>query len=393
MRQYFAALILLLSPLLAQGQKTLAGNTVTVSEVVNGNLYVSEGTITIKAPVHGDLVVAGGTVIINDTVTNDIMAIGGTITINGYTGGDVRSGGGEIFIKKNIGGDLLIGGGRIHIENGATINGGLIAGSGDIEMNGIVKGDIKTGAGTFKMNGTAMHNMDCRASDIFINGAVNGNAVLAAQNINIGSTAIFQQNVRYWSKNKTIAFGNSVKNGEAIYDPSLEIKSGRWAYIGFTTLLGLLWYLITAFIFILLVQYFFGKTIADAADTAFAKALKSTGYGLLFIILVPVGLVLMMITIVGIPLAILTAILYVVLLLMANIISSAVITCWINSRGNRQWRFWPLAFANLAVFIVYRLVTITPFFGPLIMFVITCMTFGALLMNLRITRKKTLVTV
>jgi len=388
MRQYFATLFVLLSPLIAQGQKTLAGNTVIVSEMVNGNLYVSAGTVTINAPVRGDLVVVGGTVIINDTVTNDIMAAGGNITINGYTGGDVRTGGGEIFIKKNIGGDLLIGGGRIHIENGATIGGGLIAGSGDIEMNGIVTGNIKTGAGTFKMNGTAMHNLDCRAGDIFINGTINGNAVLAAQNVSIGSTAAFQQNVRYWSKSKNVAFGNTIKNGEAIYDPNLEIKSGHWAYIGFSTLLGLLWYLIMAFIFILLIQYLFGKTIASAADTVFSKSLKSTGYGLLFIVLVPVSIVLMIITIVGIPLAILTVMLYVMLLLLANIIASAVITSWINNRGNKKWGFWTLAFANLGVFIVYRLITITPFFGPIIMLVVTCMTFGALLLNMRIPRKQ-----
>jgi len=388
MRQYFATLFVLLSPLIAQGQKTLAGNTVIVSEMVNGNLYVSAGTVTINAPVRGDLVVVGGTVIINDTVTNDIMAAGGNITINGYTGGDVRTGGGEIFIKKNIGGDLLIGGGRIHIENGATIGGGLIAGSGDIEMNGIVTGDIKTGTGTFKMNGTAIHNLDCRAGNIFINGTINGNAVFAAQNVSISSTAAFQRNVRYWSKNKNVAFGNTIKNGEAIYDPSLEIKSGHWAYIGFSTLLGLLWYLTSVFIFILLIQYFFGKTVADAADTALAKALKSMGYGVLFIILVPVGIVLMMITVVGIPLAIFIAILYAILLLLANVIASAVITSWINSRGNKKWSFWPLAFANLGVFIVYRLVTITPFFGPVIMLVVTCMTLGALLINKRMPKKE-----
>ncbi|MBS1687576.1 MAG: polymer-forming cytoskeletal protein [Bacteroidetes bacterium] len=393
MKQYFALLFLFLSPLFAQGQKTLAGNTIIVSEAVNGNLYISAGSITINAPVRGDLVVAGGTVIINDSVTDDIMAIGGTITINGYTGGDVRTGGGEIFIKKNIGGDLVIGGGRIHIENGATINGGLLAGSGEIEMNGIVKGDMKAGSGTFKMNGTAMHNMDCRAGDIFINGTINGNAVLAAQNINIGPTAAFQQNVRYWSRSKQLAFGNTIKNGEAIYDPNLEIKSGRWAYIGSSTVLGLLWYLGTVFIFILLVQYFFGKTIADAGAIAFAKSLKSVGYGLLFIVLVPIGVVLMMVTIVGIPLAILIVILYAMLLLLANIITSSVITSWINSRSNKKWGFWPFAFANLGIFIVYRLVTITPFFGPTIMFIVTCMAFGAILINVRMRGKRPLATI
>lgn len=389
MKKISIAALLLVSSILSFGQKTLTGDQVTVSEPVNGNLYISAGTIIINAPVHGDLVVAGGTVTINDSVTNDILAIGGTITINGNTGGDVRTGGGEIFIKKEVGGDLLIGGGRVHVEQGTVINGSLIAGSGDIEMNGNTKGNIKIGAGTLKMNGTAGGNIDCRAGDIAMNGTVNGTSTLAAQNLKISPTAVFHNNVRYWTKNKDLSFGNTIKSGKAIYDPSLEMKSGHWAYIGFTTLFGMLWYLATIFTFILIIQYFFSKVMSRASETAASNTLKSIGYGLLFFILVPVGIVILMLTIVGIPIAILTAIAYSIVLLLGNVIVSVIITHWLNNRSNKHWRFWPMVFVNLGVFAVYKLITLTPFFGFVVMLILAAISFGAILQNIRL-RKATL---
>ena len=53
-----------------------------------------------------------------------------------------------------------------------------------------------------------------------------------------------------------VDFKQSLKNGKAIYDPSISIGSGEWYYLGAATILGLLWYLGMAFLMILIIEYF-----------------------------------------------------------------------------------------------------------------------------------------
>ncbi|HEX6892825.1 MAG TPA: hypothetical protein VF141_19085, partial [Chryseolinea sp.] len=297
------SLFFLLSTLLVAGQvlsQVRSGEDVVIDDIVNGDLYIAGGTVTINAPVNGDLVVAGGTIVVNDSISQDILAAGGDITINGFVGDDVRSAGGKIRLSSRVAGDFVVGGGEINIDGRSVILGNLLSGGGKTTLDGTVQGNVKAAAGEFTLNGVVEQEMDCRGGDIIINGSVSGMARLAAKDIELGSRAHFNKDVRYWNEDGQLDFGDTVSGGTATFDPSLEIDDGRWHYLGFASFIMAAWYLGTAMVMIFLIQYLFGPVLRNAADTVKNASLKSLGLGLLFLVGAPASIVLLFITIIGI---------------------------------------------------------------------------------------------
>lgn len=356
------------------------GNNVIISSPVHEDLYVAGGTITINAPIHGDLIIAGGTININDTIIGDILIAGGEIIFNGFAGDDIRCAGGKIRISRNVAGDVVVTGGSIIIDKGITI-GNLVVSGGSVTVDGNVNGEVKGFFGEFVLNGNVAKDITCRGKKITINGTVEGKSALAASDIIIGSNAIFNNEVRYWNRKGSLDFGQSLKNGNAIYDPGLSIDTDKWYYLGAATVLGLLWYLGMAFLLISIIQYLFSATMKKAGDTVFNNTWKSIGLGFLFFIAVPIAAVIALITVVGVPVGILLMIGYVALLLLATIITSVVTANWLNNRNNRQWNYWRIVFAALAIFIVLKILASIPFLGWLILFVMVCMAYGGIIRN------------
>ena len=368
--------------LFANAYRIQWGRTVTISTPVYEDLYIAGGTVTINAPIYGDVIIAAGTIIINNTITNDLLLAGGKVTINSYVADDIRCAGGELHILKDIGGDLVITGGTVEIAKGVSINGGLITSGGNIVVHGVVNGNIKAAAGSFTFNGIANKNFECRADKLILNGNVIGKSVLAAREILFQPNASFNNSVRYWNKAGKLDFKQSLKNGNVVFDPTLKITSKNWYYLGHTTIVGLIWYLLTVFLFILLIQYLFGNIFKKAGHSTGHSLLRSLGSGFLFLIGVPVATALLLITIIGIPIGLILIATYVVIVLLATVITSLVFASWYNEKFEYNWGYWKIALSALAMFILFKLISFTPLLGWLIMIVIACIAFGSLIRNI-----------
>lgn len=359
------------------------GNNIIISQPVYENLYVAGGSVTINAPIHGDLIIAGGTIIINDSVTNDILLAAGRATFNGFVGGDIRCAGGNIRIIKSVTGDVVVTGGRVSIDKGVTI-GSLLMSGGNITVDGDVKGAF----GNLFLNGDITKDVDCRGRRITVNGKIGGKSVLAARYIYIGNDAVFNDNVRYWNKQDTLDFKQSLKNGNATYDPSIRVRLGEWYYLGASTIFGLLWYLGMALLMIMIVQYLFSTTMKEAADTVFNHTLKSLGFGLLFLIGVPVIVIISFITIIGVPVGLLLVFSYITLLLLSTIITSIITANWFNNRNSYEWNYRRIAFTSFGIFILLKLISLIPFAGWLILILMVCISFGSILINVNWRKNK-----
>jgi hypothetical protein len=363
------------------------GNNVTITIPVYEDVYVAGGTVTISVPIHGDLIIAGGTIIINDSVTNDILLTGGNVTFNGFVGDDIRCAGGNIRISKNVVGDVVVAGGTVIVDKGVTI-GGLITAGGNITLDGNVNGELRGAFGELILNGAVLKNMDCRGGEITVNGSIGGTSVIAANEINIGNNAAFNNDVRYWNKKGSLDFKQSLKNGKATYDASMRMQRGEWFYLGAATIVGLLWYLGMALLMIMIVQYLFCNTMKDAAIIVYNQSLKSLGFGFLFFIVVPVTAVIAFVTVIGVPVGLILMFGYIALILLASIITSLIIAHWFNNRNNYNWKYWKLVVVAFGIFVLLKLISTTPFVGWLIISLTTCMAFGGILLNINWKRKK-----
>jgi cytoskeletal protein CcmA (bactofilin family) len=361
-----------------------SGDKVTITQPVHEDIYITGGTVVINAPIYGDLIVAGGTITLNDSVAFDVIAAGGEIFVNGYVGDDIRIAGGRLHISGNVGGDVVIAGGTISIDKSVIIHGSMLAASGEVIVDGTIMQQLKSGAGKFTLNGTVQKDVDCRGGELKINGHILGKSMLAADKIEIGENAEFHNDIQYWNKSGSIDFQKSIKKGLANYDPTLQIKSGRWHYLGFTTALAVLWYLGAALVVILILEYLFSATLRKAATTVLNQSLQSLGFGALLAVALPVAMIISFITVIGVPVGLIILFAYLILLMLATAITSVVIANWINNvYFSGSWEILKLSFASFGIFILLKLFSLTPFVGFPITVLMVCMAWGGILLNVK----------
>jgi hypothetical protein len=369
-------------------QRIEYGDAVVISQPVNENLYVGAGNVTINAPINGDLIIAGGNVTINDTVHKDLLVVGGTVMLNGYMGGDLRCAGGTIHVKKDVNGDILSTGGTLTIDKNVTVAGSLIITGGKMEVYGTIKGFMKCASGTLLFNGVVEKDFDNQSGKIDFDGRVLGSTKMSAPDINLGGNAAFMKDVKYWNAAGNLDFKQSLKGGIATFDPTLQVESPKWYYAGGATFLALLWYLGSALLTILLLQYLFSKTMMKAANTAFFETMKSVGYGFLYIIGIPALMVVAFLTIIGLPIGFLLLSGYIMSLIIATSLTSVVAANWLNNRYDKKWTFWQMSFVALGIFVVIKLLTFVFVLGWFIITIAVLIAFGAILLNVN-WRKKT----
>jgi len=386
-------LLLLASPMLAM--QILSGNDIRISQPVREDLYVFGGTITIDAPVYGDIYSAGGTVTVNDTVYGDLVVAGGNVYLRGVVQDDVRAAAGSLLVAGNISGDLIIAGGTVTVEPSAGIGGDIAISGGTITLSSTVSGSVKAAGGVVTINSAIGKNLSFNGGELTLNGAVNGASEIAATKFHLGENAALRGNVRYWTDAGEINFGNALQNGAiATFDPSLRTQYERpdMRYLGFASFLAVLWYLLAMFILVWLGQWLFTQTIKNAALTAQAEPVRSLGYGFLYFAAVPVAVVLLFVTLIGIPVGLIALFLYLLLLALANIITALIGAHWINHAKNYHWRSIQLVLVAFGLFILLKIVGFIPVIGWIVKIAAVFVAFGAVVENSRIFRRKGAVT-
>jgi hypothetical protein len=368
-------------------QRLELGKDIIITQAVNENLYTSGNNITINAPVYGDLVTAGSNITINDTIQKDILLAGGTVFFNGYAGDDVRCVGGTLYVKKDIRGDLIITGGTVIVDKNVTIGGNLLISGGEINLNGTVKGNVRGAFGKLSMNGIVEQDMICKGGQLIVNGTVMGKSILSAPDIEIGDNASFNNDVRYWNTEGSLDFKQAVKKGQATYDPSLQIETGHWYYAGWMSLAAVIWYLGTAILMIFLTQFLFPKTMRRASDTVSKETMKSLGYGVLYLVGVPVAMVIAFITVIAIPIGLILLFGYILTMALAAVITSVVAANWLNTKYNHNWGTGKMVLITTGIFIVLKLLSATVILSWVVS-VASLIAFGAILININWRRKE-----
>jgi len=139
------------------GPTTFAmGGNVVQETPADGDLYMVGGDIKLLAGVAGKLYATGGNVQLDGPVAGSAYAAGGNVEITSPVGGDVRVAGGDVRLASSarIGGDLSIAGGSIEIEG--PIAGGVHAAGGHVRIDNVVRGDASVRAGSVVLGPNAV---------------------------------------------------------------------------------------------------------------------------------------------------------------------------------------------------------------------------------------------
>jgi hypothetical protein len=147
-------LILLVLPLPALALEVRSGSDVRIDQATDDDVIATGGMIVVDAPV-GSLIAAGGQVTVNAPVKGDVIAAGGQITINSDVGGKVVAAGGTITVNGKVGTNAVLTGGTIALGSGASVARDALVSGGSVTNSGMVAGKLSVRANTFENRGTA----------------------------------------------------------------------------------------------------------------------------------------------------------------------------------------------------------------------------------------------
>jgi cytoskeletal protein CcmA (bactofilin family) len=337
-----AALLLAAVPVVASAQATddeRFGGTVIVDdgETVDG-LETVAGTVIVRGTVDGDLAATAGTVVITGTVTGDAEVVGGSLVVEGTVDGDLRTAAGSVVLR-----------------DGARVGGTVEAAAGSVTLDGAVDGDARLAGEEVRIGSTAS-----------VGGSVEYDAgtFVLAEGVTVGGTVteVDEVNIVF-----TPFFGAP---GDVEFPSGPVFPPGTFAVYGLfvNALLGVV---------LLAVAPGFADRVTDLGTT---RALRSGGVGLLTFVAVPVALLVLAITIIGLPLSLVGAVLFALTLWVVQIYGALVVGTATLALFERENRWGALAVGLLVLLVL----SFVPFqLGELLRFVVLLVGLGAVVLALR----------
>jgi cytoskeletal protein CcmA (bactofilin family) len=306
---------------------TRTGGTVLVDsgETVEGDLTAYAGTVIVRGTVQGDLTAYAGTVFVDGEVTGGVEVFGGTLRVTGSVGGDAQTFGGTVFL-----------------EDGATIGGSLDAGAGTVVLDGSVGSDVRADAGSVTLGPTA----------------------------SVGGDLLYSGTL---DRADGAAVEGSVERREAV-----SVGGGG---SGMPSLPGYLfdtyWLLATMAAGAVLLLAFPGVD-RSVVDRVTRDPLRTGGYGALALVGAPAALLVAMLTVVGIPLAVLGLLLYLLVLWVGSIYGRVAVGAWLLAQVDVENRWAALVVGMVAVALVVRVLALLPFVDFLFSTAVGVLGLGAL---------------
>jgi hypothetical protein len=325
-------------------------------EVVNDDIYFAGNSVTVEGTINGDLVAAGSEIRVTGTINGGVIAAGGSIIVNGNVTNDIRAAGGVVKIGGNVEDNVLAFTGQFILEKNARIARDLTLGAGNAVIDGAVNGNINGGV-----------------SDLEMRGATKGNVTIEiGKNIRIFPGATIGGDLEYTAPRQGEISG--IVSGKTNYK-EIPVKKEYLASKMEGEIIGYLWLLLIGIISLLLAPELTQKN----SDRVSVKPLRNLLWGLIFLIITPIVVVLLLITIIGIPLSLILLISYIIIIYISRIYVGFWVGQYVLKKLKKETRFKVLTMA-LGLLIVLIGINL-PIIGIFIHFVVLLVGLGAIVLT------------
>ena len=276
---------------------------------IKADMFEFAPDIKITEPVSRDLVVVGGKIEIADKVEQDVFAAGGTINILADVAGDVMAAGTRLVIDSEIQGNVSALAQTIEITENANILG----------------------------------SMRIKAETVIISGNIQGNAQIDAYELE--QTGIIAGELNY---KKIESKKHTSKN----------------SFLWFFRLIGLFGMLIVGLILVSI----WPKAIKRLISGSIKNPLKDFAFGIAALIATPIIVLVLMLTIIGFPLALILVAAYLIALYLAQILTGIILGTYLFGafKGRDHAKKSPLLAIMIIGVIVLWLITGIPVVGGLL---------------------------
>lgn len=352
-------------PVLAQGFELLpAGQTIDSDYIRVGNAVQIDGEI------KGDAFLIGGLVTVNGKVDGDLFILAGKANINGEVGSSVRVMAGDATINAPVGRNIALVCGNCSVTRQSTIAGSLLAAAGNFEVSA-----AKIGRG-FRFFG----------SRLFLNSEIGSESfVVADREFLLGPKASISGHLKYTGSKEVILETGATVAGTISYQKQ-KIEESYPRFFGARTILesykkvkpltDLFSFAVSALVGFILLGLFprgFEKVTMAIENKPYA----SLGWGIVAALAIPVIIVLFTLTVVGIPVALVLAVLFYLLWLAAQYLTAFFLGRKILLSRFGERRGWAIV---LGLFLIY-LLGLLPVLGNLTKLILVLFALGALVLS------------
>lgn len=353
---FAAALCLVPQPVKAE-ETTAALNeaSVTLDDLMKtdsvGNVYFTGDSMTFdNKSSEKDFYMAGNDCkISNSDITQDALVAGNTLSFNNVNvGGSMRAAGYSIAINDvKVKNNITAAASSISVGPETTSDAAVLA-AGSVSFDGTC-GDLKIFAGNVTVNGT-----------------VTGDALICADKVTIAESAVINGNLRVESGKEPVISDSATVNSldyEKVVevDDDVEENISMGARIAHKLLSRVYWIpaiVLIAFIFCLVL----GKALNGSSEMLLKKPAVMLGSGAVTLIALPVALILLCITYIGLPLAVLLTLLMLPVMFFAVTFTGASVGRIVF----KTMHPWLASIIGTAILVFVRII---PIIGGLVLFV------------------------
>ncbi|MEN6389938.1 MAG: hypothetical protein ABFD04_05935 [Syntrophomonas sp.] len=339
-----------------------SGDTLTIAEGnLVGPLFLSGNYVTVNADVDGDVFVAGQSVTINGKVNGDVIAAAQSITVKGVVNGDVRGAANQIDIQGQVMGSVTAAANNIEVREQAVVSRDVLGFGNSIGTAGRIDGQLMGSAAEMRINGT-------------VNGTV---TIWNVQTLSVGPAAVVKGLINYGSPNQANISPQSQINGTSWQQTVANVPEKKTT--GFSWLDALGW--IAAGLLLWAICYWVSpRLLPNMGETVLSAPGSTLGWGFLALLLTPLAGLLLTVTIIGIPLAIIMFFLYVFILFASKILAGDVIGRYLAKYFGWE-NHMPFFFSFMIAFLALIILSKVPVVGFLVSLAASCLALGMVVMH------------
>ena len=289
--------------------------TVSKDEIIKGDIYLSGERVRIEGTVEGDVFAAGKDIDIDGHVKGDVISAGRYLQLRGTVDGNIRSAGNTAVISGTLGKNMTWFGDAVTVDSTGKVGGGITMFGGTLAIDGHLNRDILFFGEEINVNGS-------------VGGGIRekGNMLIVGPNAQVDGAVKFEGN-------KPAEIAPGAKLASPVEFKQMERKRDyRESNYYVWRVIWTAAFILFGMVLFLLAPGFARETISSAERYG-----APIGLGILVFFGVPLAAIIACITVVGLPLGVLTLAFWMLMLCCAEIVVGAVIGNLILGRATDTW--------------------------------------------------------
>lgn len=286
------------------------------NETREDNLWTIGQTIIVAGKIKGDILAIGNSIEITGEVAGDVLALGGQVTINGPVGGNIRVAASQVTLNGPVSKNVTVAANNLTLASGAKISGTLAFWAGQVTIDGQVTKRVDGQVNQFNVSG--------QTGPLYLN-ISNQGQIKVTPRAQTGD-------LTYWAKNPaqlTIEVG--AKTGQTNFllaNPEKNLSARLANIYIFYRLMAAFGLMVVGLVIITLGR----NTTEQLTNIMTTSVWPKVGQGLIYLVVTPLIIIFLLLTIIGVPLAIILIGLYLLLLYLGKVLAAIVLGGWLSKK-------------------------------------------------------------